>query len=349
MIEEDAPSVRGCAVSSFPQRALIFLFKPALAAALLCWLLWQGRFDAALVLQLHVDGGLVRLFLCSAICIVAGLALMSWRFKMLLRCRNFSLSFSDSLRLTLIGSLFGALLPGLVGGDAVKAAYLCYHTPGRRVDALGVILMDRVVGVYSLFLLASSAMGLAWLAGSRLVESFTPIILTILAFLGVTSGVVLLIAIERLRVSRIIGLLISWTPVPVKKLLEGFREYLESPGILFVAVIFSLLNHCLVVLTFIMAGVLMDDGVPSLAHFVLDPLAMAMNMVPLTPGGLGVAESAFAFLFESAGSPNGAMIGLLGRIFQYAVFGLAGTIALVTFRARRPFAELSRPSGLFKE
>jgi uncharacterized membrane protein YbhN (UPF0104 family) len=70
------------------------------------------------------------------------------------------------------------------------------------------------------------------------------------------------------------------------------------------------------------------------AQFTLDPLAMGMNIIPLTPGGIGVTESAFAFLFQSVGSPNGAMIGLLGRLIQFSVFMFTGSIALIFLKLR---------------
>jgi uncharacterized membrane protein YbhN (UPF0104 family) len=47
---------------------------------------------------------------------------------------------------------------------------------------------------------------------------------------------------------------------------------------------------------------------------------MAMNMVPITPGELGISESAFSLLFQIAGSANGATIGFRGRFIQYGVF-----------------------------
>ena len=59
-------------------------------------------------------------------------------------------------------------------------------------------------------------------------------------------------------------------------------------------------------------------------HAVLNPIAVTMNAVPVTPGGLGVTEGAFAYLAQAAGSDNGALIALISRMIQYAVF-LPGT------------------------
>ena len=44
---------------------------------------------------------------------------------------------------------------------------------------------------------------------------------------------------------------------------------------------------------------------------------MVMNVIPITPGGVGVTESAFSYLYDAAGCAMGATIGILGRTIQY--------------------------------
>ena len=99
-------------------------------------------------------------------------------------------------------------------------------------------------------------------------------------------------------------------------------------------IILSLVNHTLVILSFVTAGILLVDSLPIYAHLALDPLAMVMNMIPITPGGLGVTEGAFSFLFQAFGSPNGAIIGLFGRLIQYSVFSFAGIVALFSLKLK---------------
>jgi uncharacterized membrane protein YbhN (UPF0104 family) len=70
---------------------------------------------------------------------------------------------------------------------------------------------------------------------------------------------------------------------------------------------------------------------------------MVMNAIPLTPGGIGITESTFSFLFEAIGSSNGAAIGLLGRFIQYSTFAAAGSVAVFTVRFRRRANEGLRP------
>jgi uncharacterized membrane protein YbhN (UPF0104 family) len=81
--------------------------------------------------------------------------------------------------------------------------------------------------------------------------------------------------------------------------------------------------------TFICCAMAIHDSLPLTSHFVLDPLAMMLNAVPISPGGLGLTEGAFGVLFTGAGSPNGAIVGLLGRLLLYAASTPVALFALV--------------------
>ena len=128
----------------------------------------------------------------------------------------------------------------------------------------------------------------------------------------------------------------AWSRVPasLQNLVRTLHGCLTRPGLLAIAVLLSLVNHALVIATYVAAAIMLGDILPWYAHFVLSPLATVLNMVAITPGGIGLTEGAFSFLYASAGSSQGASVGLLGRILQYLSFIASGTLAL--FGMRRP-------------
>ena len=65
-----------------------------------------------------------------------------------------------------------------------------------------------------------------------------------------------------------------------------------------------------------------------------EALGKVMNVIPLTPGGIGITEEAFSFLFQNMGFDSGATLGLLGRVIQYLTFTAGGSVALLTVRMR---------------
>ncbi|MCD6364545.1 MAG: flippase-like domain-containing protein, partial [Planctomycetes bacterium] len=110
---------------------------------------------------------------------------------------------------------------------------------------------------------------------------------------------------------------------------------LGHPRVLAVAIGLFMTNHVLVIVTFLAAACATGAELPFGWHFLLAPPAMVLNAVPLTPGGLGITEGGFSFLYEMVGSSSGAEIALLGRAVQYAAFAAGGGIALLTVRASR--------------
>ena len=311
-------------------RLFVLLVKSAIAVALVILLVRQQRIDLQTIRAIRPGPMLYALIALACAGVFGGLLLMAWRLRLFLVQGRFDISYKDTLRLTLLGSFVGAVLPGLVGGDAVKAAYLCGQVEERRMDAVVAVMVDRAIGLYALFVLGgvASLIGLAagilWLPKSVLFAS--PSIVA----LGLLAGA--LFSLDSVRNFPPLNTLGSKMPGMVRIFIRSIGDYLRSPRLVFSAIGISVLNHALVVLAFVCAAALIADPLSLLAHFVVDPLAMAMNVIPLTPGGIGIAESAFSYLYGSVGSGDGALVGLFGRLLQYFVFTLAGVPALIISR-----------------
>ena len=63
--------------------------------------------------------------------------------------------------------VFNLVIPGAVGGDLIKAAYLV-RMRIRKTQAIASMVIDRILGLLALFILAAIAGGFAWrLASTR--------------------------------------------------------------------------------------------------------------------------------------------------------------------------------------
>jgi uncharacterized membrane protein YbhN (UPF0104 family) len=72
---------------------------------------------------------------------------------------------------------------------------------------------------------------------------------------------------------------------------------------------------------------------PSVAsHFLLVPMAMMVNAIPLFPGGLGIGEWGYGTLYRLSGGESGAGIAAsLGhRVVNWVLAGLALMILSIT-------------------
>ena len=308
------------------------LLKAALAVILVFWLVKSGRLDFSVLSAASFDSRAIGLILAAALCVFAGQWLLALRLSMLLKSR-LDVPFFRALGLTMIGSFSGSVLPGLVSGDAVKALYLFGDATGRRSQAVAVVMIDRAIGLFSLFGLGALCAGVAWVTGAITIHpSF--LLVAPAVTLGLTLGA-MLAAQKSFRQMRIVQGLLDRFPSSLRNLANHLFNFLEHPRLLLCAVGLSLANHALVVVSFVVAGLLIHEALAPFAHFVMGPLAMVMNILPLTPGGIGLTEGAFSFLYENLGSPNGATIGLLGRLIQYLTFTAGGTAALLLVRMRR--------------
>src|SRR5262249_36352621 len=96
------------------------------------------------------------LALAAVSCFLATMVtIVRWHF--LVRAVDLPLRFRDTVRLGFLGYLWNFVLPGGVGGDFVKAGFLAREQKGRRTDAAMTVLVDRIVGLYGLFLLSTAA------------------------------------------------------------------------------------------------------------------------------------------------------------------------------------------------
>ena len=61
----------------------------------------------------------------------------------------------NAVRLTFVGLFFNLVMPGLTGGDLVKAVAVARENPDRKAGAVMSIAVDRLLGLFVLALVAA--------------------------------------------------------------------------------------------------------------------------------------------------------------------------------------------------
>src|SRR5512135_1599339 len=87
-----------------------------------------------------------------------------------------------------IGNVFNLVIPGAIGGDLIKAAYLV-RMKVNSTQAIASMVIDRILGLLGLFLLAGIAGLFAWAVAGRDVRCLIVIVWVALAvgFLGLAA------------------------------------------------------------------------------------------------------------------------------------------------------------------
>ncbi len=86
------------------------------------------------------------------------------RWYILVRAVDLPFRLTDAIRLGFIGFFFNTLMPGAVGGDAIKAWFLAREQK-RRTTAVATVIMDRAIALWALIWFVALLGSVFWLGG----------------------------------------------------------------------------------------------------------------------------------------------------------------------------------------
>lgn len=236
--------------------------------------------------------------------------------------------------LYLIGSFFNNLMPGIIGGDAVKAYYLKRalkeryreretedSSPVTHNSSLSIasVFMDRYIGFVSLLIIAIIAypFGFSVFRGTY-IEWALPVIVAVFV---IGSSILFIFQIgNRIR------------------FMTGFYEYLKSyrgkKGMLFKCLILSLFLQLVIICSayVISRGVGID--VPFYFLSVIIPIISVISSIPISISGLGVREASFILLLSPLGTSHAHAITLsLAWFLSFAAGSLPGLFLYIRLKA----------------
>jgi uncharacterized protein (TIRG00374 family) len=299
-----------------------------LAFVLLGLVLWQNREKIRQVFAHPLD---LRLLGVGLLIVQCSLLITFVRWFLLVRVIEPRFTLRSTMLLGFIGYVFNLVIPGAVGGDLIKAAYLVrMHI--KKTQAVASMVIDRIVGLLGLFILAGLAGALAWTMVTHDVRKLI-VAAWIMTGLGASGLVVIFTqALSQLfpglarsdhRHSRL-GLIIS----ELHAMSTTYRRRLD---VVAVTLGMSVLVHSLNVLAFYLMGKMLYPGMATTLgeHFLMVPLTLFTMVVPVPFGALGVAEGAGDRIGELVGHPSGALAMMAFRVLMYS----SGLIAACVYLA----------------
>jgi len=253
---------------------------------------------------------------------------MSIRASLLFHAQRLSLSLRNAIQLTLIGFFFSTFLPGAAGGDIAKLYYAARENYGKRVEVATVLLFDRIIGLFSLVLLP-------FLFVPFFLELLVrvPILRHILWFdgalgLAMILGMTLVMFSEsfRMRSSRLLARWLGAQNI-AERAFEAICAYGKGRSVLLPALALSLAANLVLIASTAFGLYAVNPAGLSMKLCLVAPIGHLANSLPLTPGGIGVGESAFNALFSLTGISGGADALLCLRVWSL----LVGTLGLIDY------------------
>ncbi|MCX6978592.1 MAG: lysylphosphatidylglycerol synthase transmembrane domain-containing protein [Verrucomicrobia bacterium] len=259
------------------------------------------------------------------------------RWQLLLRVQGVALSWSRVFMLLLIGVFFNFIIPGGTGGDVVKVFYLLKETPDKRSPALLSVLVDRLIGLFSIIVMAGVLIGFRW---SWLVQSPDALkyIWSALTILGVS----------------LCGLIISFLLTGfglIHKLPRGLpgRDQLAEMALAYnlygrawksttAAFFLSLIVNLGYFAMFFCAASAFSAAspIPSFGDFcAIMPIINTITALPISVGGLGVREKLFQVFLGDLCHVKDSVAALMSST-GYALNLIWGMIGGVLYLFYRP-------------
>ena len=229
-----------------------------------------------------------------------------YRLQLLLRAVDVEVRYPRLLGLYYIGMFFNTVLPSIVGGDAVRAAYL-YRDTRRLGRVVAATLTERATGVTALI-----AIALVALAASPH-EASPGVACAVLAVSAAfTLGMLLLFSpwVYRVGMRCMRALRLGRVADAIGALQVAFNVYRRQRGVLVVTLLLSFALQLAMVALYALLAHGMGLHLSPWLLLMAVPVTVLVSMAPVTLGGLGVREVTWVLLLSQHGVPQADAIAL---------------------------------------
>lgn len=280
---------------------IIFIIKLFLGISIIYWLYQKGSLDFTLTANFIKHPALF--LLCITLGIVK-ILLNSYRWKRIINnSNNKKIKLKETLNAEWSSLFFSTILPGTASGDILRVGFLKKEKLETSFLIL-TVLFDRFLGFFGLITLALFS-SLLFLYFSKPNVLLIPIILTnIYIFTLLFILTLLMISIKKDWIFKIVR-----ESPKVTKFFVTIFNFFSYKKELFFQVSMSTFSHVLSLFClWIITNTYSLKEVPLFDIFIIAPLGLLAQVIPLTPSGIGIGHAAFDYLFKTIEIDHGASI-----------------------------------------
>ena len=301
------------------KKIVILFFKLAVISAILFYLFYSDKLNRGHLVEALKARNLV-FFIISGIFFFISQFLAALRLRLLLKTIDIPVSIKKTFQLTMMGNFFSMIAIGMTGGDIVKGLYLLKRETNHKGKSLGVIVMDRILGLFSLVFLAciftvymlyyqvSTAMG-----AQNVV--FVKVAAVLGALLFILAALLILSAHQGTR-KKLKQFWFAWFSRNfVYHMAAGFGGMLRYRRTITTVFLLSVIIQLLSLASVLVFGALIVEKLPPLiVQAAVSSVVLLVGSIPVTPGNIGWTELVGALGWTAVGSGAGGAIFLYRRI-----------------------------------
>ncbi len=303
------------------------ILRVVISAGLLTYLIYIADLKKIIAIFQQVNlSYLIFSFGLFFVCVM----LLTLRWQVLLKHSDITPGYRPLLAFYFIGYFFNNFLPTTVGGD-VSRAYNVARISGKKAPSLGIVLLERIMGVMATLTYATLSM--FWV--SRAFHSPKIIYLTIGLFLITSIGLFSLFSqrVFRFNVKLIRKIKIFKLGEKISQVLKSIHDFREAKRIMFHAYGISLFAQILLIFMNYILALALGVQKASLGYFFLVvPVTFVMGLLP-SINVLGVRDSGYVILLDRIGvTPAEAIsISFLNTLIPFLI-SLIGGFLLIFYR-----------------
>ncbi len=261
---------------------------------------------------------------------IIGFLLTALRWQMLLAARGAHLSTWYLVRSVLIGIFFNNFLPSTVGGDVYRA-YDTAEQVGSKTEAMTVVVVERLTGMFALGLFALFALLLGF-------SHFGNIPMIWLAIGGLGAVFLLFLAAMNHRVAKMVKAVFEHPDMlriaflrkvqaKLKQIYDALNVYRRNTRVMFLAFVLAFLLQINVIVHYYFIAYALQLSVPLLYFFLIIPVVTIVLMLPIFINGIGGREATYIFLLGKFGVTSSQAIAFSWIAFAMILIqGIAGGI-----------------------
>jgi glycosyltransferase 2 family protein len=281
----------------------------------------------------------------AALLMATAATLQLYRWYLLVRALDLPFTVRNAYRLGLVGIFYNTFFPGSVGGDLLKAYFIAHAHPERKTRAVASVIADRALGLFGLILFVAVLGSIAWAMGDPRITGNPELQWIVKLMAGIAGASVLgflLLGLVLHRADIFAGRLkrIPKLGNSLAELWYAVVEYRKRLKVVALGIALSAASHFALVFAFHCAASVFPPANPAAElatlpeHLVIAPIGFIVQAIPISPGGVGVGEAAFAGLYKLSGRPEtrGIIARLSLRLTEWLI-ALTGYIVYLRMRA----------------
>lgn len=265
---------------------------------------------------------------------IIGLLLSAYRWQLLLNAQQVEAPLWGLLKSYLIGGFFNNFLPTRVGGDVYRLVDSKKYS-GSLLRPAAVIIVERLSGIYGLLIIGVAAVSFYPRFEEIRALAIALFALTIAGFLGIlifygseTFAGWLKKAASKLP-SKISGKVLS--------VFDSFWHFSRSKWIVSYAFVLGILLQYNVILYYYFIARGLGVSITFQEASIVMPILICIQLLPLTPNGIGVREFSYIYLMKPFGvsSSQAVAFSFWDYVLTFA-YGLIGGIMFLVQKSKNP-------------